>query len=254
MFRRWDMVAPYVVGVNGVAFNKKPTLHAAYEAYVKAYERPGFVKLRCKFWCCLVAPRVIASMIPFALGTLCNAERCKFWCCILSCLDGYMNIAMEQTEEHVNGAIVNRYGDAFIRGNNDPNPIQNLIFSHSQTLDALVSAWGLGWPLGSLDSLSTALGGTLEDLPRPATTMVPSLASYPTNKGGWKFRTRLEVSDQRTAVRASTPNPLTRTVLTDLSSSPAAYRPHTIHAVHPSIHPWRPTSTVRLVDSLRGAS
>ncbi|KAJ3538163.1 hypothetical protein NMY22_g5284 [Coprinellus aureogranulatus] len=43
-FGGWDMVAPYVVGVNGVAFNKKPTLHAAYEAYVKAYERPGFVK------------------------------------------------------------------------------------------------------------------------------------------------------------------------------------------------------------------
>ena len=29
-----------------------------------------------------------------------------------------MNIAMEQTEEHVNGVITNRYGDAFIRGNN----------------------------------------------------------------------------------------------------------------------------------------
>ena len=37
---------------------------------------------------------------------------------ILSCLDGYMNIALEQTEEHVNGTITNRYGDAFIRGNN----------------------------------------------------------------------------------------------------------------------------------------
>ncbi|TEB20293.1 LSM-domain-containing protein [Coprinellus micaceus] len=37
---------------------------------------------------------------------------------ILSCLDGYMNIAMEQTEEHVGGSVVNRYGDAFIRGNN----------------------------------------------------------------------------------------------------------------------------------------
>ncbi|TFK18613.1 LSM-domain-containing protein [Coprinopsis marcescibilis] len=37
---------------------------------------------------------------------------------ILSCLDGYMNIAMEQTEEHVNGRPVNRYGDTFIRGNN----------------------------------------------------------------------------------------------------------------------------------------
>ncbi|EIW75986.1 LSM-domain-containing protein [Coniophora puteana RWD-64-598 SS2] len=37
---------------------------------------------------------------------------------ILSCLDGYMNIALEQTEEHVNGSVTNRYGDAFIRGNN----------------------------------------------------------------------------------------------------------------------------------------
>ncbi|EUC60988.1 U6 snRNA-associated-like-Sm protein LSm6 [Rhizoctonia solani AG-3 Rhs1AP] len=29
-----------------------------------------------------------------------------------------MNIAMEQTEEHVNGRVTNRYGDTFIRGNN----------------------------------------------------------------------------------------------------------------------------------------
>lgn len=29
-----------------------------------------------------------------------------------------MNIALEQTEEHVNGIMTNRYGDAFIRGNN----------------------------------------------------------------------------------------------------------------------------------------
>ncbi|CAI5505120.1 unnamed protein product [Closterium sp. Naga37s-1] len=38
---------------------------------------------------------------------------------ILACLDGYMNIAMEQTEEYVNGQLKNKYGDAFIRGNND---------------------------------------------------------------------------------------------------------------------------------------
>ena len=37
---------------------------------------------------------------------------------VLSCLDGYMNIALEQTEEYVNGRVINRYGDAFIRGNN----------------------------------------------------------------------------------------------------------------------------------------
>ncbi|KAM3288888.1 sm-like protein LSM36B [Capsicum chacoense] len=38
---------------------------------------------------------------------------------ILACLDGYMNIAMEQTEEYVNGQLKNKYGDAFIRGNNE---------------------------------------------------------------------------------------------------------------------------------------
>jgi hypothetical protein len=36
---------------------------------------------------------------------------------ILACLDGYMNIAMQQTEEYVNGQLKNKYGDAFIRGN-----------------------------------------------------------------------------------------------------------------------------------------
>jgi len=37
---------------------------------------------------------------------------------VLACLDGYMNIAMEQTEEFVNGELKNKYGDCFIRGNN----------------------------------------------------------------------------------------------------------------------------------------
>lgn len=37
---------------------------------------------------------------------------------ILACLDGYMNIALEQTEEYLNGQLKNKYGDAFIRGNN----------------------------------------------------------------------------------------------------------------------------------------
>ncbi|EDV20360.1 U6 snRNA-associated Sm-like protein LSm6 [Trichoplax sp. H2] len=37
---------------------------------------------------------------------------------ILTCLDGYMNIALEQTEEYINGQLKNKYGDAFIRGNN----------------------------------------------------------------------------------------------------------------------------------------
>ena len=37
---------------------------------------------------------------------------------VLACLDGYMNIALEATEEYVNGQLKNKYGDAFIRGNN----------------------------------------------------------------------------------------------------------------------------------------
>lgn len=37
---------------------------------------------------------------------------------VLACLDGYMNIAVEQTEEYVNGQLKNKYGDAFLRGNN----------------------------------------------------------------------------------------------------------------------------------------
>jgi U6 snRNA-associated Sm-like protein LSm6 len=37
---------------------------------------------------------------------------------ILACLDGFMNIAMEQSEEYVDGQLKARYGDCFIRGNN----------------------------------------------------------------------------------------------------------------------------------------
>lgn len=37
---------------------------------------------------------------------------------ILTCLDGYMNIALEQTEEYHSGQLKQTYGDAFIRGNN----------------------------------------------------------------------------------------------------------------------------------------
>mmetsp|Transcript_16059 Transcript_16059/g.18172 ORF Transcript_16059/g.18172 Transcript_16059/m.18172 type:complete len:97 (+) Transcript_16059:264-554(+) len=37
---------------------------------------------------------------------------------VLACLDGFMNIALEQTEEYEGGKLKNRYGDCFIRGNN----------------------------------------------------------------------------------------------------------------------------------------
>lgn len=36
----------------------------------------------------------------------------------LRCLDGYMNIVLEQTEEYINGEFKKKFGDAFIRGNN----------------------------------------------------------------------------------------------------------------------------------------
>ncbi|RLN81952.1 hypothetical protein BBJ28_00009435 [Nothophytophthora sp. Chile5] len=37
---------------------------------------------------------------------------------VLACLDGFMNIAMEQTQEYANGQLKAQYGDCFIRGNN----------------------------------------------------------------------------------------------------------------------------------------
>lgn len=37
---------------------------------------------------------------------------------VLACLDGYMNIALEQTEEYLEGELQSKYGDVFIRGNN----------------------------------------------------------------------------------------------------------------------------------------
>jgi len=36
----------------------------------------------------------------------------------LVCLDGFMNIALEQCEEKVQGKTVAKYGDVFLRGNN----------------------------------------------------------------------------------------------------------------------------------------
>ena len=36
----------------------------------------------------------------------------------LQSVDGYMNIALENTEEFVDGKLRRKYGDAFVRGNN----------------------------------------------------------------------------------------------------------------------------------------
>lgn len=46
----------------------------------------------------------------------------------LQSVDGYMNIALEKTEEYVSGAKRRSYGDAFVRGNNG--------------MSALNCAWG----------------------------------------------------------------------------------------------------------------
>ncbi len=40
----------------------------------------------------------------------------------LQSVDGYMNIALEKTEEYVDGKLRRNYGDAFVRGNNGPSP------------------------------------------------------------------------------------------------------------------------------------
>ena len=50
------------------------------------------------------------NFLVFTVNLLCAG--------VLANLDGYMNIALEQTEEYVNGQLKNKYGDAFIRGNN----------------------------------------------------------------------------------------------------------------------------------------
>ncbi|WZZ29671.1 hypothetical protein YC2023_013072 [Brassica napus] len=56
---------------------------------------------------------VIRLSYSFVLVKLNIEFSFTFSCtCILACLDGYMNIAMDQTEEYVNGQLKNKYGDA----------------------------------------------------------------------------------------------------------------------------------------------
>lgn len=40
----------------------------------------------------------------------------------LQSVDGYMNIALEQTKEYVDGNLRRNYGDAVVRGNNGELP------------------------------------------------------------------------------------------------------------------------------------
>lgn len=64
----------------------------------------------------------------------CMHAVCTYVVGVLACLDGYMNIALEQTEEYVNGQLKNKYGDAFIRGNNG-------IGSYNMLINALVGGY-----------------------------------------------------------------------------------------------------------------
>ena len=59
-----------------------------------------------------------ANCVVFMVDLVFFSEKISTPAGILACLDGYMNIAMEQTEEYVNGQLKTKYGDAFIRGNN----------------------------------------------------------------------------------------------------------------------------------------
>lgn len=57
-------------------------------------------------------------------GRILGLKRTRLWTdeCqipgVLSSVDGYMNIALEKTEEYVDGQLRKSYGDAFVRGNN----------------------------------------------------------------------------------------------------------------------------------------
>ncbi len=47
-----------------------------------------------------------------------KSEKLTITSCRSRLFRRYMNIALEQTEEYVNGQLKNKYGDAFLRGNN----------------------------------------------------------------------------------------------------------------------------------------
>ena len=54
-----------------------------------------------------------------------------------------MNIAMEQTEEYVNGQLKNKYGDAFIPGNNGTLKDDLLFYYYYSTFFSPISMTGL---------------------------------------------------------------------------------------------------------------
>lgn len=45
-----------------------------------------------------------------------------------------MNIALEQTEEYINGTLQNKYGDAFVRGSNGTQRETTIALSYTFNL------------------------------------------------------------------------------------------------------------------------
>jgi|TARA_B110001469_G_C9539361_1_gene267912 U6 snRNA-associated Sm-like protein LSm6 len=71
--------------------------------------------------------------VPPCPAPLAPAELASRGTGVLACLDGFMNIAMEQTEEYVNGQLKAKYGDAFIRGNNGATTRAHRHTQHTRT-------------------------------------------------------------------------------------------------------------------------
>lgn len=66
------------------------------------------------------APQNPSAFLKTVIGrpVICKLNTGVVYRGVLCALDGYMNIALEQTEEFVGGQLKNRYADTFIRGNN----------------------------------------------------------------------------------------------------------------------------------------
>lgn len=85
------------------------------------------------------------------------SERLTFDSGELQSVDGYMNIALEQTRELVDGKLRRSYGDAFVRGNNGESQGCRLLW---QSLTELNSHVHLGRLVNRLDAIiATMLKG-----------------------------------------------------------------------------------------------
>ncbi|KAL0691040.1 hypothetical protein Bca4012_090719 [Brassica carinata] len=72
---------------------------------------------------------------------------------ILACLDGYMNIAMEQTEEYVNGKLKNKYGDALA--------LRDEYFAVDDDVEQTEEYFGLAKKLTAVDLVAIGVGTTI---------------------------------------------------------------------------------------------